>query len=888
MATVLNSVERFLSYHGVDISDMQKMEFQVLASPEGGELVEGKLSTYSDGVTDWWSIRCPRNADSEPDFNDYELEWRLDEHAQSIGFTGWNWVDKKSVWVGFDYDSLTGHAEGVGLSDEQLKEVQRRLTEIPFVQVVRSTSGRGLHAYVTLEDGFSTQNHTEHAALARAIVGVMSTACGFDLAASVDCMGSILWKWSKSQAPNAFEEVKAAERKFRLDELPPNWKDNVAVVTRSRAKVRVEGISEGDEDFFNQLSSGRKRVELSDAHKSHLETLKELGGSCIWVSDHHLLQTHTAQLKKMHQRLGLKGVFDTVSEGRDINSPNAFMFPGENDSWTVVRFGRHVKEKATWKQNANGWTTCRLNVPPDFDVAMEFAGGGLLGDDRGFCFPSVSACLAAIRLFGVDNTPTVEKPLSERECVVLLDKSGNLLIHADKVKGDNGIAFAGWNSQQKKSKWSRVIRTNRQVEDDADDVEEMDNFIRRCSLSDGQSLGWCLLSDNQWKQISESESSAVCLSRGVDKGEVQTLRGKLISNSWTVVNLPFKPEYPGGRLWNRDAPQLAFTPAPRNDTRNSKHPHWDMILDHVGASLTPGVRQNEWCKRAGIATGREYLQAWIGSMIREPDRPLPYLFLFGRENCGKSILHEAAAMLLTKGAVKADRVLTNRDNFNGELEGCVLAVVEEVDVGNEKAHARLKDLVTSPKIAIRAMRRNVYEVPNLTSWIQVANFRENCWVPEGDSRITMIHVGPLTRDIPKDVLTQALTKEAPHFLRTLLDLNLPSAETRLRIPVIETQAKLDAMQTNQNPIIAFLEEVCHKIPGATTAFKEFYQKFLESTPNDVAVQYKERTMRGQLPPEYPVGKIAGEGNTYFVGNVSLDKKTEPSKPWTKTGQHLVK
>jgi hypothetical protein len=152
----------------------------------------------------------------------------------------------------------------------------------------------------------------------------------------------------------------------------------------------------------------------------------------------------------------------------------------------------------------------------------------------------------------------------------------------------------------------------------------------------------------------------------------------------------------------------------------------------------------------------------------------------------------------------------------------------------------------------------------------------------------VIQVDKLERDIPKDVLMAALTKEAPNFLRTLLDMNLPSAPTRLRIPVIDTQAKFDAMEQNQNPIVSFIAETCFHIPGATIPFKEFYARFVDSTPNDVAILYKERAMRGQLPKEYPVGKIVGDGNTLYVANLSFDKKTKPSPfAWVKSGQNLT-
>ena len=36
-------------------------------SPQGdGEPVEGKRTTYSDGINEWWNIRLPKNANDEP------------------------------------------------------------------------------------------------------------------------------------------------------------------------------------------------------------------------------------------------------------------------------------------------------------------------------------------------------------------------------------------------------------------------------------------------------------------------------------------------------------------------------------------------------------------------------------------------------------------------------------------------------------------------------------------------------------------------------------------------------------------------------------------------------------------------------------------------------
>ena len=143
--------------------------------------------------------------------------------------------------------------------------------------------------------------------------------------------------------------------------------------------------------------------------------------------------------------------------------------------------------------------------------------------------------------------------------------------------------------------------------------------------------------------------------------------------------LPFQPEYPGGRQWNRGAPQLRFSPAPKVDELS--HPTWDKVLSHVGGCLTAPLRSLPWAQAANIWTGADYLRCWYAAILREPFEPLPYLFLHGKENCGKTILWEAFELLVTRGVIKGDRVLRGNSEFNGELVGAILCAVEERDLG---------------------------------------------------------------------------------------------------------------------------------------------------------------------------------------------------------------
>ena len=107
------------------------METQVNVRAANGEPVSGKRTTFSDGINTWWNIRIPHGADTEPEWSDYDITWPLDLHADGIGCTGWQWQDRVSLWVAFDFDGISGHAKGVGISDEDLEKVKEAASPCP-------------------------------------------------------------------------------------------------------------------------------------------------------------------------------------------------------------------------------------------------------------------------------------------------------------------------------------------------------------------------------------------------------------------------------------------------------------------------------------------------------------------------------------------------------------------------------------------------------------------------------------------------------------------------------------------------------------------------------------------------------------------------------------
>jgi len=357
---------------------------------------------------------------------------------------------------------------------------------------------------------------------------------------------------------------------------------------------------------------------------------------------------------------------------------------------------------------------------------------------------------------------------------------------------------------------------------------------------------------------------------------------------WTMVNLPFHEEFPGGRQWNLGAPQFVFDPVNMPDDEPAKHPYWDRVLDHCGGELTNVVRETEWCKKWGIYTGADYLATWIACMFREPFEPLPYLFMYGPQNSGKSIFHEAISLLVTGGVVKADRALTNRNDFNGELANAVLGVVDEVNIANAgpTVYNKIKEWVTGKFISLHRKGMTVYEQRNCLHLLQMANHRDACPAFPGDTRITMMYVGPLLEEIPKPVLLQKLEEEGPAIMHTLMSKAIPASNTRLRIPILETEGKLAATAGNMTPLEAFLEDSCHPIDGATVAFKDFYEAFSNGLVGMEKSEWGKRRTRRALTETLQVG--TWNGNRLAIGNLSLEADVEPQEPFIVKAGRLVR
>ncbi len=884
MITRTQAISNFLRDNTMqDLSSLYSIEMECQVNvardngePIGGEFLGKKWKAWTDGTEQWKSLRIPFKAATVPEYKDTEMNFNLAKHAEAIGMTGWNWKQLKSFWVAFDFDAIAGHRpnHSAKMTDDELKEVVNAVSSIPWVQVRKSASGKGLHLYVFLEP-IETKNHHEHAALARAILSKMSAIACFDFNAKVDICGGNMWVWHrKMKGTDGFTVIKQHTEK--LQDIPTNWQDHVKVVKGTKARVTPEFVEKQGEDTFEELCGQYLRITLDEDHKRLMDFLKTKGDAMWWWdTERHMLVTHTAHLKEAHEELKFRGIFETCTS--KSSEHNCFCYPLRKGAWVVRRFSPGVKEHETWDQDKQGWTRTFLNKEPDLQTAARAKGGVELGEGKGFQFREAEMAIKAAEALGA--RVKIPNMIAMRETVIREQKDGKLIIEVDRHKDDNPKEMEGWATA--KTKWRRIYTSNNDTHEI--DAPVCDDVVRHVvSEIERASCGWYINSEGHWIKGSLELVRPYLKSMGHNPLMIEPIIGVCIQRSWREVNRPFEEEYIGNRDWNRKGAKLRYVPNPDRD--NLKYPSWTKIFNHVGKTLTSALKNNAWAVDNGILTGADYLKCWVASLFQKPYEPLPYLFLFGPQDCGKSILYEALQLLFDRGHIQANHALLNNTGFNGELANAILCYIEEVDLSKAKqAYNKVKDWVVSKTITIRAMQKDAFQLPNSTHWIQCANSHTFCPTFTGDTRITMISVESLDplEVIPKHKFIEQLKAEAPDFLAAVLSLELPEPNSRLAIPIISTSEKMSMENQNEPLVEKFVRDECFESVGTLTLYSEVFEKFLSWLPPEIRGDWHKHRFSQEWPIKYPKGYHTG--NKTYVGNLSLEKpeqSTTVKKAWT--------
>jgi hypothetical protein len=579
----------------------------------------------------------------------------------------------------------------------------------------------------------------------------------------------------------------------------------------------------------------------------------------------------------------MKGPFETCAPGSDPGKPNCFMRPILNGGWNVYRFGLGTKEHPLWSDQGQ-WTFFPYNQSPTLRLACIGAGGYDCLDKNKFMFNSAITLNLALAYLGADYR--VSEDLVRVFSLSNKGAENRLVIEAEaKVHEEEYVPeFRTW---VRKGKFLLKV-LNEKITNERDDPDlfaAIDNRIRlvkEVDITDTGSMGglasvW-FFKDATGKWVVHNDTNIGRILKGVyglSNNLIMQYFGLAANNAWTHVNLPFQEEYPGGRQWNYKAPQLLYAPRVLDNEEAPNHPHWDLILEHLGAELNEYIPMHPWCSDWGITTGGDYLKAWISVMIREPFEKLPYLFFYGEQGTGKSIFHEALIILISNGIVKADRALTSKNDFNGELAHAVLGVIDEVDVSREgiTAYNKLKEWTTGLNISIHAKFKPVTQQRSSLHLVQMSNSLSSLPIFGNDKRVTALYVDAIEEEVPKNTLLNNLRAEAPDFMYTVMNMPFPSAATgRLRLPFIDTETKLTAAANNRDALEQFLDSHCYEVPGSCVLLQDFYEQFIGKVDAFEKSRFTKNVVRKKLSERFPLGRF--NGNQVAIGNLSFTEEEE--------------
>lgn len=882
MSSIRDGIQKFLQARIAESPYLipkwdKDMESQYLVH-QGSVEVEGNEGVWTDGQETWCNHRWPHKAGTDPNYADRKLTFSPGAHLKRFGSTWWNFKKKRSIAVALDIDLEGDHAESTTtVTTAKLADLEKRLKTLPYITLVRSSGGQGIHIYTFFDekDLPVAVNHNEHTQVAKSLVSKISDDLTYNLKQHMDAIGVIFWLWS-CDSPEGHEGYKLIqEQTVRLGakDLIPYRDANLA---GPNANIKVKGYEDDGTQVINEEQGGGYKVhDLEPEHSEFLKELEDMGFSFIWQPSHNMAHTHTVAIQRLYEKRAnegrpLRGIFTTVSAGSDKSKPNCYITPRPDGVFQCKRFGTGTAETLLW-QTKDGDTWCYLNQEaPVLQVMRKCA--------KTYSF--MTGCSYKM-VFDSEGLEQAMKAFGH----TLGESINSINVPINVSVGDDGIMTASFDGEGNYEGWEKTKKgfsrqlpvIHKKVAFKKSVLDEADKFVRHVVTPDYEPYGWALKCGEHWIMYPGFDPVS-CVVSHVFGSDAKLARSEMTQNPWILHHLPFGKEYPGGRLWNRQSPQLAIPPA----SEPGPHPHWDMIMDHLGKSLDTTIEQSYWCQEWGIHSGADYLRYWISALIQDPMEQLPYLFFYGPQNSGKSIFHESLSTLFTCGVTNIGTALCSGPGYNAEIANAVIGFVEEKDLSGEgnAAYAKIKEWVMAKTIAIHKKGHTPYDQPNTLHMVQMANHPKSISMEDGDTRITAILVNMLKKEVPKKVMFEALEKEAAYFLRTILTINIPQSHTRLRLPMIATQHKRDLESMSQTPFEVFCEENLYPCEGHTVKITDFYAKY-RTYCTEKNTEPERRThviqMLRNRTDKYLIG--VGNGKQTYIANVSMESNLKPKRPY---------
>jgi len=205
-----------------------------------------------------------------------------------------------------------------------------------------------------------------------------------------------------------------------------------------------------------------------------------------------------------------------------------------------------------------------------------------------------------------------------------------------------------------------------------------------------------------------------------------------------------------------------------------------------------------------------YFLAWLAHFLQSLHAEIYstglFLALAGQPESGKTLCAHLIAAITGESIAKPYRYLIGQDNFNAEITGATLLVVDDENsdthIGSRlKFGAEMKQIVASGSTRVRGMHQNallVKPIQRLLACVNIEPERLQVLPPiDNDLADKVLLLKAYARPMPmparspaeREALWGAFMREAPHFVRFLLDYQIPEA-MRGRFGVVAYQHPL--------------------------------------------------------------------------------------------------
>lgn len=193
---------------------------------------------------------------------------------------------------------------------------------------------------------------------------------------------------------------------------------------------------------------------------------------------------------------------------------------------------------------------------------------------------------------------------------------------------------------------------------------------------------------------------------------------------------------------------------------------------------------------------------WIAYMFQTRTKPGTAWVLHGTQGTGKGlILNEILTPIFGQEHVLQLTTQSFQDQFNAGFETALLGWIDEFQLpdGREQTSSmnKLKNLITEPKLIIRAMRRNAVIRPSYIGLIIATNHSDPIPMTANDRRM---NIAP-AQDIPLEITTteiEALRLERAQFAAFLRDYEVDVERVRRPLLNAARQTMIDISENTKD------------------------------------------------------------------------------------------